>query len=245
MWKRLSLVVLVLILLAVGCSVVSQSNGGQETTAEETAASTQSTLSKAEVLSASVLAPPTPDMTAYWDTVHAAESAYEASQFEQAMTLAQEAVTISPADSAAWDVFQAAAVAQAGDVYLRNLPDSRYRKNTVQFLADVSNGMQYFIIDVRQPDEFASDHIENAVNIPLRDLTQQLAQLPESNSHPILVYCQTQKRATHALVVLRELGYTNVWNLEGGWAEYEAWTAVNPMPTPSPTATPAPEPPSC
>ena len=223
-WKRLSLVAVVLLILAVGCSVASQSNGVQET---------------------AVLIPPTPDMPAYWDTVHAAEAAYDNSQFEQAMALAQEAAAISPTDSAAWDLFQEAAVAQAGDDYLRSLPDHRYRKNTEQFLADVSNGMQYFIIDVREPDEFTTGHIENAVNIPLHDLTQQLAQLPDSKSHPILVYCHTQKRATHALVVLRELGYTNVWNLEGGWAEYEAWTAVNPTPTPGPTATPGPEPPSC
>ncbi len=229
MWKRLGLVVLVILFLAVGCSVTSQSDQLQETTADETA----------------VLPSPTPDMTAYWDTVHAAEAAYEAGQFEQAMVLAQEAAAISPTDSAAWNIFQESAVAQAGDSYLRNLPDHRYRKNTEQFLADVSNGMQYFIIDVREPDEFTAGHVENAVNIPLRELAQQLAQLPDSKSHPILVYCHTQKRATHALVVLRELGYTNVWNLEGGWAEYEAWTAVNPTPTPGPTATPEPEPPSC
>jgi rhodanese-related sulfurtransferase len=229
MWKRLSLLVLVLILVAAVFFVVSQSNRVQETAADETA----------------VLAPPTPDMPTYWDTVHAAEAAYEAGQFEQAMTLAQEAAAISPTDSAAWDVFQLAAVAQAGDTYLRNLPDSRYRKNPEQFLADVSNGMHYFIIDVREPDEFAVDHIENAVNIPLHDLAQQLDQLPDSKGQPILVYCHTQKRSTHALVVLREVGYTNVWNLEGGWAEYEAWTAVNPTPTPGPTATPGPEPPSC
>jgi rhodanese-related sulfurtransferase len=230
MWKRWSLVVLVLLILAVGCSVVSQSNGVQETTAADETA---------------VLTPSTPDMTVYWDTVHAAEVAYAASQFEQAMALAQEAAAINPTNSAAWDVFQAAAVAQAGDTYLRNLPDSRYRKNTEQFLADVANEIQYVIIDVREADEFADGHIENAVNIPLRDLAQQLDQLPDSKSHPMLVYCQTQKRATHALVVLRELGYTNVYNLEGGWAEYEAWTAVNPMPTPGPTATSEPEPPSC
>ena len=229
MWKRLSAIVLVLFLVVVGFFVVSQSKRVQETAADETA----------------VFTPPTPDMPAYWNTVHAAEAAYEISDFEQAMTLAQEAAAISPIDSAAWDVFQLAAVAQAGDTYLRNLPDHRYRKNTEQFLADVSNGMQYFIIDVREPDEFAIDHIEKAVNLPLHDLVQQLDQLPESKSQPILVYCHTQKRATHALVILRELGFTNVFNLEGGWVEYEAWTAVNAMPTPGPTATPAPEPPSC
>ncbi|RMF40219.1 MAG: hypothetical protein D6755_13645 [Anaerolineae bacterium] len=69
--------------------------------------------------------------------------------------------------------------------------------------------------------------------------------MPESKTTPILLYCHTQKRATHALVVLRELGYTNVWNLEGGWAAYQEWTQNNPMPTPGPTATPTEEPPSC
>ncbi len=229
MLKRLSLIVIILALLAAGFFIVSQNNSVRETAANETA----------------VFASPTPDMPAYWDTVHAAETAYQASEFEQAMTLAQAAAAISPADSAAGDIFQAAAVAQAGDTYLRNLPDRRYRKNTEEFLADVANGTQYFVIDVREPDEFAADHIENAVNIPLRDLVQQLDQLPDSKSQPILVYCHTQKRATHALVVLRELGYTNVFNLEGGWAEFAAWTAVNPMPTPGPTVTPEPEPPSC
>ncbi len=187
----------------------------------------------------------TPDTAVYQEKLDAAEAAYQSGQYEDALSLAQEAARLNPGNNTAWNLYRQASVAAAGDAYLRNLPDHRYRKDTLHFLADQANGMDYFIIDVREPDEYAADHIENAVNIPLRRLLQDPGLLPESKSTPILLYCHTQKRATHALVVLRELGYSNVWNLDGGWAAYQEWTANNPMPTPGPTATPEPELPSC
>lgn len=187
----------------------------------------------------------TPDTAVYQVKLDAAEAAYQSGQYEDALSLAQEAARLNPSSNTAWNLYREAAVAAAGDAYLRNLPDHRYRKDTLHFLADQANGMNYFIIDVREPDEYAADHIENAVNIPLRSLLQDPSLLPESKTTPILLYCHTQKRATHALVVLRELGYSNVWNLDGGWAAYQEWTANNPLPTPGPTATPEAEPPSC
>jgi len=192
-----------------------------------------------------VTAAPTPNAAAYWEAVRAAQDAFAASRFEEAMSLARSAAALNPADNTAWGVFQEAAVAAAADDYLRNLPPRRYRIDPEHFLANQANGEQYFILDVREPDEYAKSHIEKAVNIPLREITQNLDKLPGSKTHPILVYCHSQKRSTHALVVLRELGYTNVYNLEGGYTAYQEWTANNPMPTPGPTATPEPEPPSC
>ncbi len=194
---------------------------------------------------AEVAAVPTPDAAAYWDAVHRAEDAFAASRFEEAMALARDAAALDPAGNAAWEVFQKAAVAAAADDYLSNLPPRRYRIDTEHFLANRVNGTQYFILDVREPDEYAESHVEGAVNIPLRQIVQNLDKLPESKTRPILVYCHSQKRSTHALVVLRELGYTNVYNLEGGYTAYQEWIQANPMPTPGPTATPEPEPPSC
>lgn len=228
MLKKASFVVFVLALLAAGFFVINQGNQVQETAA-----------------SPAIAAPPTPDTAVYWETVHEAEAAYKDGRFAEAMTYAQQAAVVDPTNPAAWDVYRQAAVAQAGDDYLSGLPASRYRINTEHFLADKANGINYFIIDVREPDEYAAGHIEGAINIPLHEVGQNLDLLPDGKSTPILVYCHTQKRATHALVVLRELGYTNVWNLEGGIKAYDEWTAVNPMPTPGPTATPEPEPPSC
>lgn len=187
----------------------------------------------------------TPETTAYRAKLDEARKALENADFEAAKELAQEAARLNPADNTAWSVFEEAALKQTADNYLRTLPNSRYRLNPEHFLADQVNGTHYFILDVREPDEYEAGHIDNAVNIPLRQITQNLDKLPDSKSYPILVYCHTQKRATHALVVLRELGYTNIYNLEGGIEAYHEWTANNPLPTPGPTATPEPEGPSC
>jgi len=199
----------------------------------------------ANAVPAAVVAAPTPDMAAYRALLDDARSALEKSDFAEAKSLAQEAARLNPADNTAFGILQEAAVGEAADDYLKNLPDRRYRIDTEHFLANKVNGEPYFILDVREADEYEAGHIDNAVHIPLRELTQHLDKLPESKSHPILVYCHTQKRATHALVVLRELGYTNVYNLEGGIKAYQEWTENNPTPTPGPTATFEPEGPSC
>ena len=159
---------------------------------------------------------PTPDTTIYWDQVRTAEAAYQRGDFNAALDLARQAVALDPAPSAAWELYKQASVAAAADDYLSHLPASRYRIDTQHFIENQVNGTDYFIIDVREPDEFAAGHIEGAVNIPLRAVGHSIDQLPDGKTTPILVYCHSQKRATHALVVLRELGYANVTNLSGG-----------------------------
>jgi len=183
--------------------------------------------------------------TSYFDLVDAAEPAYADGDFAEALDMAQQAASVDPDRPSAWNLIAQAAVARAGKSYLSDLPASRYRVDPLHFLANQVNGTDYFIIDVREPDEFAAGHIEGAVNMPLHELLSHMNEFPESKTAPILIYCHTQKRATHALVILREIGYTNVWNLEGGWAAYEEWIQHNPMPTPGPTPIPTEEPPSC
>ncbi len=181
----------------------------------------------------------------YLALLDSAQEAFSNGNFDEASNFAQQAAALSPDKPSAWKLLDEIAVARAGDKYLNELPPSRYRIDPLHFLANRVNGTTYFIIDVREPEEFAAGHIDGAVNIPLHELLDNPARLPESKTMPILLYCHTQKRATHALVVLRELGYTNVYNLEGGWAAYKDWIDNNPMPTPGPTATPTEEPPSC
>ncbi len=169
--------------------------------------------------------------------IREAEAAYLEGDFAAAFTAAQEAVRAAPQDATAWNWVQRVAVAAAADDYLTTLPGDRYRVSPEEFLADRVNGQSYFIIDVREPDEYTAGHIEDAVNIPLRELTRHLADLPANRSSRILLYCHSARRSVHALVVLRELGYTQVYNLEGGYAAYEDYIANNPLPTPGPTPT--------
>ena len=46
-----------------------------------------------------------------------------------------------------------------------------------------------FLIDVREPDEFSSAHIEGAVNIPVHDVPGAVDILPEDLDQPIVSIC--------------------------------------------------------
>lgn len=73
--------------------------------------------------------------------------------------------------------------------------------------------MVYTIIDVREPEEFALGHLENAINIPSQSL---MAGVPELKDVPkdanLLVYCRTGSRSKIAINIFQKMGYTNVIN---------------------------------
>ena len=82
------------------------------------------------------------------------------------------------------------------------------------------------LIDVREPDEFAVGHAENAKNIPLGDI--EAGKLTEATKTvKIYVYCRSGKRAGVAKTALEKQGYTNVENLGGlsDWREIGGRTA--------------------
>lgn len=71
---------------------------------------------------------------------------------------------------------------------------------------------QPVFIDVRQPEEFATGHVEGAVNIPLPDLASsaKLHDIPKDAE--LVVYCRSGARADTARRLLTQMGYTNVTN---------------------------------
>jgi thioredoxin len=73
------------------------------------------------------------------------------------------------------------------------------------------------ILDVRTPDEFESEHIENARNINWNneDFADK-ANLVYDKSKPVFVYCLSGGRSKKAAKKLNELGFTNVYELDGG-----------------------------
>ncbi|NOY99655.1 MAG: rhodanese-like domain-containing protein [Chloroflexi bacterium] len=177
----------------------------------------------------------------YWGLVEQAQQAYAGAAYASAMQFARQAAIANPEDDTAWELYAQASVANAGDTYLQEIPDHRYRLPVDVFVRDrVNHAKDWFVIDVREPDEFAAGHIAGAINIPYREILRHLDELPNSKAAPILLYCHSQKRAAHDLVILHELGYRKVYNLEGGYEAYEEWMTNNAIPTPGPTPTPGP-----
>lgn len=71
------------------------------------------------------------------------------------------------------------------------------------------------VIDVRTPAEFASGHLDGAVNLDLEagQFTASIADLP--HDAPYLVYCQSGRRSALAAQAMEDAGFTNVYDLGG------------------------------
>lgn len=72
------------------------------------------------------------------------------------------------------------------------------------------------VVDVREPSEFASGHLPNAVNIPLGSVQTRLNELQKYKDRAIVVYCRSGQRSARAAVTLRKFGFAQVHNLAGG-----------------------------
>jgi len=77
-----------------------------------------------------------------------------------------------------------------------------------------------FVLDVRTDFEFMTGSLEGARLIPVDQLQNQLDKLPQKKDTPILVYCAHGVRSIYAKTILENFGYTEVFNLTGGLAEF-------------------------
>jgi rhodanese-related sulfurtransferase len=76
-----------------------------------------------------------------------------------------------------------------------------------------------FILDVREVEEYKLGKIEGAENIPLNSLRDRLKELPRDRR--IIVYCAVGLRAYLACRILSQNGFSEVYNLSGGYKTYE------------------------
>jgi phage shock protein E len=97
---------------------------------------------------------------------------------------------------------------QASDV--SNLPDNVSISQTKALLgrSDV------MILDVREQEEYDQGHIPGVTLIPSGQIANRLSEIPKDK--PVIVTCRSGNRSATATQYLREQGYTNVHNMEGG-----------------------------
>lgn len=69
------------------------------------------------------------------------------------------------------------------------------------------------IIDVREPFEYASGHVEGALNIPPAQLMAGAPELKDVDKDAeLIVYCLTGSRSNVAIQMLKRMGFTNLTN---------------------------------
>ncbi|MDP3679807.1 MAG: thioredoxin domain-containing protein [Flavobacterium sp.] len=78
------------------------------------------------------------------------------------------------------------------------------------------------ILDVRTPEEFTSDHIDNAKNINWLGNTFVSDVEKLDKSQPVFVYCKSGGRSQKAAEKLNELGFKTIYQLDGGMLKWDA-----------------------
>ena len=81
----------------------------------------------------------------------------------------------------------------------------------------------YQLIDVRTPSEYSRGTVPGAINIPVDEIRERVAEIKAA---PILVNCQVGQRGHTATMLLKELGF-DATNLDGGYLTYSNSPAVS------------------
>lgn len=68
------------------------------------------------------------------------------------------------------------------------------------------------LIDVREPQEYASGHAPGAINIPLAQLSNHIARLQASQPPALVLYCASGMRSAAACRQLQQAGFRQVHN---------------------------------
>ena len=122
---------------------------------------------------------------------------------------AQEPVTEQSEITESEVVQEVSALPSPGNISLEEMQELQAMKNVL-------------IVDVRTPQEFNEGAIPNAqlIDVTAPDFKDKISEL--AKDQPIMVYCRSGARSANAMSIMNEMGFNEVYNLEGGYLNYDA-----------------------
>ncbi|RLA21568.1 MAG: pyridine nucleotide-disulfide oxidoreductase [Gammaproteobacteria bacterium] len=82
-----------------------------------------------------------------------------------------------------------------------------------------------YILDVREMDEYEAGHVKSAKVIPLSQLRDRYEEIPRDV--PVYIHCRSGQRSYNAVLTLQAKGYTQVFNVSGGFVGICAYEYFN------------------
>ena len=84
----------------------------------------------------------------------------------------------------------------------------------VATVASVKDRDDVVVLDVREQWEYDEGHIPGVTLIPMGEVANRLSEIPTDKS--VIVTCRSGNRSSQVATFLRDQGFTNVHNMEGG-----------------------------
>jgi len=109
-----------------------------------------------------------------------------------------------------------------------NLLHGRYEEVKVSEVRDLVEN-DAFIIDARERNEYQAGHLKQAINIPLSEFRERLAEIPKDQ--PVYVHCRSGQRSYNMVMALRNLGYRQVYNISGSYLGINMYEYYNDLVT--------------
>jgi len=83
----------------------------------------------------------------------------------------------------------------------------------------LGNRDKFVLLDVREEDEWEESHIDGAKLLPLSEFEELILGFDKSEEY--VLHCKRGGRSLKACQIMKDLGFPNVNNLEGGMDEWE------------------------
>ena len=85
---------------------------------------------------------------------------------------------------------------------------------------ELASGEPPLVLDIRNPREWLTKHIDGSVNVPLNHLQERIGEIPRNRR--IAVHCAGGYRSSIAASILHQYGITNLIEMAGGLAAWDA-----------------------
>lgn len=86
--------------------------------------------------------------------------------------------------------------------------------------AMIINKEDFYLVDIREDNEFNSGRIKGAVHIGKGIIERDIHLYVPDHDKKIVLYCGGGFRTIIAADSLCKMGYTNVFSMEGGWKKW-------------------------
>ena len=88
---------------------------------------------------------------------------------------------------------------------------------TAEQLSKARKEQKLNIIDVRKPTEYTAEHVEDAENVPLDFINENMAQLKKGETY--YLHCASGYRSVIMASILKARGYEHITDIAGGFQE--------------------------